>query len=272
MIGRRRLLAGILLLAMLADADASIYRQDGAKGWWWYEDPPLRQEAEPAEEPKQQTLPDHTPEVLWNMDSDRLRDYAEQVTKEAVRLPSEANVLRHYVVQDVIRRKAAAFTNASELIWQQHPELTVAKDLPLAAPGRNALTREMVEERERLLDRSREDFALLYFTSASCPFCQEQEAILAHFRERFGWTVKPIDVERQTHLAERFGIQTTPSLLLIRRGSRDFLPVTAGVASASEIEARLYRGIRLLLGEVTPENFNLYDFQKGGGFDVESGR
>lgn len=270
---RRRLsAAGILLLAMLADADASLYRQDGAKGWWWYEDPPLRQEEGKAEEPEQQALPDHAPEVLWNMDPDRLRDYAEQVTKEAVRLPSEANVLRHYVVQDVIRRKAAAFTNASELIWQKHPELTVAKDLPLAAPGRNALTREMVEERERLLDRSREEFALLYFTSESCPFCQEQEAILAHFRERFGWTVKPIDVEREPALAESFAIQTTPSLLLIRRGSRDFLPVTAGVASASEIEARLYRGIRLLLGNVSPENFNLYDFQKGGGFDVESGR
>jgi conjugal transfer pilus assembly protein TraF len=165
-----------------------------------------------------------------------------------------------------------AFANASELVWQKYPELSVAKDAPLAAPGRNALTREMVAERDRLLARSREDFALLFFTSASCPFCAEQEAILAYLRERFGWTVKPIAVEREPALAESFAIQTTPSLLLIRRGSRDFLPVTAGVASASEIEARLYRGIRLLLGDVTPENFNLYDFQKGGGFDVESGR
>jgi conjugal transfer pilus assembly protein TraF len=38
------------------------------------------------------------------MDPDRLRDYAETVKKEAVRLPNEANVRRHYVVQDLIRR------------------------------------------------------------------------------------------------------------------------------------------------------------------------
>ena len=246
-----------------------MYRKDSQRGWWWYEDPPPIQQEEKTPLP---SLLIYTPEQLWTMDADKLREYAETVKKEAVRLPSEENVRRHYVVQDVIRRKAVAFANASELVWQKHPELSVAKDSPLAAPGRKAVTREKVEERERVLINGKEDFALLYFKSESCPFCQEQEGILGYFKDRFGWTIKPIDVDQHPEFMSRFGIRTTPSLLLIQRGSKDFIPVTAGVASASEIESKLYRGIRLLQGEVSPENFNLYDFQKGGGFDVETRR
>ncbi|MBE0574409.1 MAG: conjugal transfer protein TraF [Desulfuromonadales bacterium] len=260
---------GLVILLGSSVSGADVYRKEAQKGWWWYEDPPpVRQE----EKPQHPALPAFTPEQLWTMDADQLREYAEEIKKEAVRLPSEENVRRHYVVQDVIRRKAVAFANASEVVWQKHPELSVAKDSPLAAPGRKAVTREKVEERERVLANSRERFALLYFRSEGCSFCQEQEGILGYFRERFGWTIKPIDVDARPDLASRFGIQTTPALFLIQRGSNEFIPVTAGVASASEIETKLYRGIRLLRGEVSPENFNLYDFQKGGGFDVETGR
>lgn len=260
-------LIGIAVLPAATVSGADIYRKDAQRGWWWYEDPPPPQKEETPEPPRS---PAHTPEELWTMDPDQLREYAETVKKEAVRLPSEANVSRHYVVQDVIRRKAVAFANASEVVWQKHPELSVAKDSPLAAPGRKAITREKVEERERVLETSKQDFALLYFRSNGCPFCQEQEDILSYFQNRFGWTIKPVDVDQRPALASRFGIQTTPTLLLIQRGTQEYLPVTAGVASASEIESKLYRGIRLLRGDVTPENFNLYNFQKGGGFDVET--
>lgn len=260
---------GVVMILVSSVSGADVYRKDGQRGWWWYEDPPPIHNEEKAPQP---SLPAYSPEQMWTMDSDQLREYAEAVKKEAVRLPSEENVRRHYVVQDVIRRKAVAFANASEVVWQKHPELSVAKDSPLAAPGRKAVTREKVEERERVLANGKERFALLYFKSESCSFCQEQDGILGYFQDRFGWTIKPIDVDKQPGLANRFGVQTTPALLLIQRGSQDFIPVTAGVASASEIEAKLYRGIRLLRGEVSPENFNLYDFQKGGGFDVETGR
>jgi conjugal transfer pilus assembly protein TraF len=260
---------GIVLLLTSTVSGADLYRTEARRGWWWYEDPPPKK---PAEKPEQPTLPAYTPQEMWTMDPDQLREYAEEVKKEAVRLPSEKNVRRHYVVQDVIRRKAVAFANASEVIWQKHPELSVAKDSPLAAPGRKAVTREKVEERERVLEEGKRDFALLYFRSEGCPFCQEQEGILTYFRDRFGWTIKPIDIDQRPALASRFGIQTAPTLLLIQRGSKAYIPVTAGVASASEIESKLYRGIRLLRGEVTPGNFNLYEFQKGGGFDVETRR
>ena len=36
-----------------------------------------------------------------------------------------------------------------------------------------------------------------------------------------------------------------------------------------DIEERLYRGIKFLDGQTTPQNWSLYDFQKGQGYDTE---
>jgi len=64
-------------------------------------------------------------------------------------------------------------------------------------------------------------------------------------------------------------VTIAPSTVLIYRNSRDYFPVSAGVMSLSEIEQRLYRGIMSLAGENSPENFSLYEFQRGGSFDVD---
>ncbi|MDY0227137.1 MAG: conjugal transfer protein TraF [Desulfomicrobium apsheronum] len=264
--------AGIIACALLVtvSARAKVYGEKGQKGWWWYEDPPKQeQEAQDKNLPKE---PVYSVDQMASMDTDQLKEYAERVLKEAVRNPTETNVREFYTVQDVIRRKALAFTNASDLVWQKYPELSVAKDDPLAAPGREAVTRQRLAEQERTLAGAREDFALLYFHSDVCPFCHEQETILQYFMDKFRWQVKPIDIERQPQLASRFGILTTPALMLIQREPPDYIPVTAGVASVAEITARVFRGIRLLRGEITPDNFNLYEFQQGGGFDVRAGR
>lgn len=268
---RVALLAGVLI-ALSQPVLAAVYGGESRRGWWWYEDPPKQEEKKEPEEKEAGRLPSYTPQELWSLHPDAFQEYAEAVKKEAVRDPSEGKVRSYYQVQEVARKKALAFANASEYVWQKYPELTVAKDYPVASPGRNALTRRQVEEREEVIRSAREDFALLYFHSGSCPFCVEQDAILGYLLDRFGWTVKRIDVDREPAAAERFGIATTPALLLIHRGSPDYLPVSAGVASASEIEEKLFRGIRLLRGDVGPEDFNLYEFQRGGGFDPGTAR
>jgi len=269
---RRTAWVALLLLVVAAGharAATDTRHDDPKRGYWWYERPPQEKEKKDGETP---AIPDYTVDEMMSMDPDRLREYAEQVLEEAVRVPTEKNVRRHYLVQDVIRRKALAFVNTSEMVWQKYPELTTAKDNPLTTPGRKALTRAQVEERRRKLAEAKDEFALLYFRSDSCSFCQAQDAIMPHFISRVGWQVKPINIEDNPDLAARLGVETTPALILIRRGSDDFFPVTTGVASVMEIEKHLFRAIRLMRGEVTPENFNLYDFQRGGGYDVQARR
>jgi len=209
-------------------------------------------------------------EELWNMHPDDFQAVLMDFQKKAVRVPSEDNVREYYVVQDIARRKSLAFANASAAVMQKYPDLSVAADYPITAPGRNATVSQRTDEIESRIRSAREEFALLYFSYSGCPYCAEQASILGRLVEKYGWEIREIDTQREPGISTVFGIETTPTLLLVYRRSPDHITVSAGVASLAEIEEKLYRGIRLLKNEITPEEYSLYEFQRGGAFDVRA--
>ena len=188
--------------------------------------------------------------------------------KKAVWRPTPENVEEYYYVQDIARRKALAFTNVAEYVMQKDPELSVSKDYPTVVPGQNALVRSREEEVKERITRAKEDYGLLFFYSPSCEYCAEQEQIIRYFEEEYGWEIKRIDFTREKRLDDMFGITIVPTILLVYRNSTEAIPVSAGVISTAEMEDKIYRGVRLLSGEITPQEYSIYDFQRGGGFDV----
>lgn len=256
------------------EENGKAYYGDAKRGWWWYEKIPLekRDRDEKVEDGKKRSprLSDYTMEELWNMYPDDFQAVLMAFQKKAVQVPSENNVREYYVVQDIARRKSLAFANVSAAVMQKYPDLSVAADYPITAPGRNAEVSQRTDEIESRIRSAREEFALIYFSSAGCPYCAEEGSILSRFVEKYGWEIREIDIEREAAVSSVFGIETTPTLLLIYRGRADHITVSAGVASLAEIEEKLYRGIRLLKNEITPEEYSLYEFQRGGAFDVRA--
>jgi len=256
------------------EENGKAYYGDAKRGWWWYEKIPLekRDRDEKVEDGKKRSprLSDYTMEELWNMYPDDFQAVLMAFQKKAVQVPSENNVREYYVVQDIARRKSLAFANVSAAVMQKYPDLSVAADYPITAPGRNAEVSQRTDEIESRIRSAREEFALIYFSSAGCPYCAEEGSILSLFVEKYGWEIREIDIEREAAVSSVFGIETTPTLLLIYRGRADHITVSAGVASLAEIEEKLYRGIRLLKNEITPEEYSLYEFQRGGAFDVRA--
>ena len=256
------------------EENGKAYYGDAKRGWWWYEKIPLekRDRDEKVEDGKKRSprLSDYTMEELWNMYPDDFQAVLMAFQKKAVQVPSENNVREYYVVQDIARRKSLAFANVSAAVMQKYPDLSVAADFPITAPGRNAEVSQRTDEIESRIRIAREEFALIYFSSAGCPYCAEEGSILSRFVEKYGWEIREIDIEREAAVSSVFGIETTPTLLLIYRGRADHITVSAGVASLAEIEEKLYRGLRLLKNEITPEEYSLYEFQRGGAFDVRA--
>lgn len=256
------------------EENGKAYYGDAKRGWWWYEKIPLekRDRDEKVEDGKKRSprLSDYTMEELWNMYPDDFQAVLMAFQKKAVQVPSENNVREYYVVQDIARRKSLAFANVSAAVMQKYPDLSVAADFPITAPGRNAEVSQRTDEIESRIRSAREEFALIYFSSAGCPYCAEEGSILSRFVEKYGWEIREIDIEREAAVSSIFGIETTPTLLLIYRGRADHITVSAGVASLAEIEEKLYRGLRLLKNEITPEEYSLYEFQRGGAFDVRA--
>ena len=241
------------------------------QGWWWYEREPEKKEEkkEPEKAPNPApSLSDHTTEELWNMHPDEFQALLMSLQKKAVRSPTIENVKEYYTIQDIARRKALAFANVAALVVQKYPELSLEGDFPNALPGKAAKVRQQAAEISQKIEQSKEDFALLYFFSPTCHFCAEQNDILRFFLEKYrGWQIRKIDISRNADLAEEFKVRAVPFLMLIHKNSKDFMPVSIGVVALTDMEERLYRGIRVLGKEITPEEFSMYEFQRGGGFD-----
>jgi len=263
----------LLVIFLLSSNDASCeqkkFYDDTKRGWFWYEDPVVekKDEEQRPEQTQAPSLRSYTIEKLWGMHPDEFQSLLKEIQKKAVQNPTEENVLEYLTIQDVARRKAAAYANVVAYVIQKHPELDLAQAYPTATPGVNARVRQQRHEIASVITSAKNDHALIYFMQQGCPYCVEQSRILAYFTDKYDWQVKAIDIHARPGLAARFGIEITPSLLLIKKGHAEYWPVSVGVVSLTELEERLYRAIRLLRGEVSPQEYSTYEFQEGGPFD-----
>lgn len=249
-------------------------------GWWWYEEPVKKPEKNKTEdevkkiEPQQEkpvrklpTLADYTPEKLWNMHPDDFQKLLIEFQKKAVQYPTPDNVKEYLIIQDTARRKAMAYTSVYTYVLQANPELNLNADFPITTPGRVSRTRIRTTAKKDKIRSSAIDYGLIYFYKPECEYCKAQTSILSFFMKKYpGWEVKVININNQPSIAAQFNVQTVPFIMLVKRNSKKYMPISVGVMALSRMEEMLYRAIRMLSGEITPEEFLLYDYQKGGAY------
>lgn len=252
------------------------------EGWFWYHDPPpgvaeesdshnstITREAGPkAFEKKNPSMDKYTIKEIWNLHPDEFQGLLNGVQKKAVQTPNEKNILEYLIMQDVARRKALAYANATKFVTQKYSDkFNINQVYPTTTPGISARVQEQQKEISGTILAARENHALLFFVGQGCGFCDKQAAILTYFVEKYGWQIKPIDIGRHSTLAARFNITTTPTLVLIKNGTEQSMPIAVGVVALSEMERKLYQAIRYMGGETNIDTFQTYDYQKGGALD-----
>ena len=275
----------LVLLAVPAWAGNSMpsvttsFYQESKHGWFWYEDPApvVEQEENPAESktttmmPRDVSLAHYSTETLWNMHPDDFQQLLNGLQKKAVQYPTEQNILEYLSIQDIARRKALAYANAAQFVTQKRADLfNINQVYPTSSPGTLARVQMQQEEIGETIREAGDDHALLFFIAPGCGFCEKQAQILAYFVDKYGWQVKPVDMERESNIALRFNIATTPTLLLIRQDRKQSMPIATGVATLPEIERKLYQAIRSMRGDTSMESFTTYEFQKGSALDPTS--
>ena len=270
-----------------SEGQSAGFYQKQKEGWFWYHDPKPVSEKKADKKPQlvpatpKQQQPENRYrdadlekiglDEIWNMYPDDFQELLDHVQNLAVQSPSEENTLRYLVMQDVARRKALAYTSSAMYVNQKYSNLfNVGQVYPTSKPGSTARVQIQNQETQQTIAGASSSHALIYFTSPACGFCRKQDDILNYFVEKYGWTVKPVDISRQPGLAARFGVETTPTLLLIKKGMEDYMMISVGVVALTELERKLYRAIRYLTGETQDNNFLMYDYQKGSAFDATS--
>lgn len=254
------------------DNDINFYK-DKKTGWWWYHDPKSETKNKEEEKfnlkpvkimPSIVNIPDET---LWNLHPDQFQELLLELQKKAVQNPTENTMADYTRMLDIARRKSVVFANASVLYVQQHPEYDVAAADPITTPGRVATTKQTAQDIEDKINWAAGNYGIIYFYSPECQYCEAQTPILKYFVDKYKWEIQPYDTKTDSKVAEAFNVTVTPTILIVGRKNGEYLIVSSGVISLPDMEERIYRGIRLLEGETSVENYSTYDYQKGGALD-----
>ncbi len=270
--------------AKKADIEEQFYRDRTKKGWWWYEgsqkkeiktedkkdksfDIQQKHQDHQQKVKKIKPLKDYTYEELLYMPIEEFKEIYNHYLDIAVGQPTEENIYNFYNIQDVARKKALLFTTRSMYIWQKHPELSTARDVPIAYPGIIAKQDAVMKEIGSYIKGEQGNYGLILFVSPTCPYCKSQYEIVKNFNHYYGWDTKIVDITTDRGAINTFGIETVPTLILVSRKTGDWIPIASGVASFQEMETNVVLGIKYLTGKLPSEKWGLYQFQEGTSLD-----
>ena len=200
------------------------------------------------------------PEEAWKLTPKELGKWLDRATQEAVRMPSEQNVLRWVQYMDIARKKAMQFSSTWAWVIQKNPQYANAS-FPMTVPGRRAYNRARFNEIQKVLGENSHRFALLLFIDNG-PFTMQAKRLAGLFMKDTGWQVKIVDVTRTPEIAAALGVKFAPQMWLIGKDNPKPVPVAAGLVSMRQLEMRVYRAVRIITGKSLPQEYGLHDFEK----------
>ena len=175
------LLCLTLSLATSAGATDNNFYQDTKHGWFWYETPPpepVKPEIKPDPAIKLRIMPsldNYTIDDLWNLYPDDFQTLLNDLQKKAVQTPDEQNIMEYLTMQDIARRKALAYTNATMYVTQKYGDLfNVNQVYPAAGPGITARVQMQQTEIAQTINQAGANHAIIFFVSPGCGFCEQQ--------------------------------------------------------------------------------------------------
>lgn len=256
----------LLLLLVFCPTIAVACKTEGPKrGYWFYNKCAAENKDEPKDQYELPPLPPH--EAIMKMHPKDISVMVEERLQYAVYKMTPESVVDYYTVIDASRRKSLAFTALTEFVMLKNPELNAKSQNPVTVPARNTSTLIRNEEYARYIAENKNDYALVMFSRSSCAYCPVQEASLKHFQVKYGWRYKLVDVDLNPGIGAQFNASTTPTTVLIKRGTEEWMPVSVGAESLAEIETGVYRALRILKNEITPSQYITDRYRDNGFFD-----
>lgn len=252
--------------AMVLPAPVFAQREEPRTGYWWYAPPPKPVEKEDPDALSKPRIPPIAELATWT--PPKIRKLIEQQRDYAATVLTVDAVADFWRLQDFARRKARAFAGVTQLTMLQHPELNSKSANPMVGDARAELTAEKDAIRRSYLRGKASEFALVMFSRATCGYCRVQWPILQRFQEEMGWQVTVMDIDRRPELGQRFGVEVTPTTMLIRRGSPQRMIVASGIEAYPTLAQMAYQAVRLLSGDIRPEQFLTGPGEDDGFFDA----
>lgn len=271
-----RCLKAILIALLTLQSSATLGELDpNRSGYYWGEgwildqDPDESKNENPVQKyPELPPLP--SSEELLNLHPEELRALEKERMDYALYKQTPEAVADYYRIITAIRKKAKTFAALASYNSMTNIELSTNPDAPTSNQGIQVKRQVRQKTIGSKLDSTRDQFALVMFTSKACPYCEPARSTSRLFSQAHGWMVKEIDVDKEPILAARHDIQYTPTTMVIKKGDPNSIPIAFGVESLPSLEENAYRAVRLMTGEISPKQFFSSEDQRGRALDPES--
>jgi conjugal transfer pilus assembly protein TraF len=234
-------------------------------GFYWYEDDPASESDPEAEQQLYEMPPPDTYSYqdLWKMHPEKRAEIMETRKLILIQEPTIENALRFLESQDIAQRKATAVAGVTAAASQMNPKFKGLHLTTMTPPAKRVYHQAKSENIDSILDSGAEEFALVVFETAGCQYCDIQRPVIDRFEATHGWIVKHVDIDEYRQLADRYGIEITPSVLMLVRDSNNAVPISTGVVTMPDLRERIMRAIRYVRGEIEPPQW----FNNGNGSD-----
>lgn len=239
----------VIGLTLYPVADASSrpsFLQEKARGWHWYEEALILKRAQ-----KPQTI--QPPTDLKTDPLSRLARFQKQletVKAQAVLDPTPGNVKAYMELQRAVLERASHFAETWMRVVYQTPELDYSLKHPTTQAARHVYLSNQQQGTEAKIRALSQTHGLFFFYSGSCGYCRAFAPIVKRFADQYGWDVLSISLDgevlpefprsrRDNGAAEKLGIRTVPALLAVNPKTGNILPLSYGLSTHDQIEARV---------------------------------
>lgn len=263
---KNQTIAFVLAVLFSSQAFAQTDHTEHRKGRYWGKPLPTPEEQALIDERTPDPLP--SLEIMMEMHPDDIRHLEEEHMDYALWQKTPEAVRDYYKVITVIRKNARTFAALHGYNKQMDQSLNLTPEYPITQAGVTLARAELRQEYNNKLANNKEQFALVMFTQNGCTFCNTMYGVLTQFKQRHDWTIKYVDRHEYPVLAAKHNVEGTPTVIMISRDFPDrWMPISYGAVSVPEVEENTYRAIRMVKGEIKPQQFYTPGHQQGSGFD-----
>lgn len=260
--------------ASAASPPANFY-EDSRRGWFWFEDPELIEDEELLQEGLELPSADASNEELnerelIRLDVAWLRDKIPEYKDAAINNPTRENIARFMYAQRYMLDMSSRFASAAMEFSQFEVELDETRRRPISAFSLNAFRSETRQSIRDVLSAINKSAHIWFFFSSDCTYCVEQIGVLRQIKARFNLEVLAISLDGgmlpgiesfevvvdTNGVGETFGVQYTPTLMLVENGGESFTKLGEGLTPLPLVQERMLLAARMQ-SIITSEQYQL---------------
>ena len=165
--------------------------------------------------------------------------------------PTESNLKDYVQKQEKVMNISSVFADQWRRVLWKNPELDYSQThRPTNATAIRAYDQVQQSTREQMITQFAQYYGLVFFVRSDCQYCHAFAPILKQFQEKYNVRIMTVTMDGagvpgfdnalpDNGIATKLGVEVTPALYVADTYNRQYVPLSFGVLSGTELEERV---------------------------------